>query len=171
MSSPNSPPQHAVPEAGFPKSILKKKQGEASANFSPMQSCKIPSTPARGEGLLAGTRETAYLCPAQTCFPAKPAGMAGGKVWIPIVLRKIPQSLTSARWGCQILSYSVMGRNKKMEMQDVSAEEWEYCPCSVSDNVINPLVFKKVLPEKAEARKVKTVQQSQKPQARLKNVH
>lgn len=42
---------------------------------------------------------------------------------------------------------------------------------SVSDNVINPLVFKKVLPEKAEARKVGTVEQSQKPQARLKNVH
>lgn len=47
MLSPNSP-QHAAPEAGFPKSILKKKQGEVSANFSPMQSCKIPSPPARG---------------------------------------------------------------------------------------------------------------------------
>lgn len=31
------------------------------------------------EGLLAGTKETADLCPAQTCFPAKPSGPVGGK--------------------------------------------------------------------------------------------
>lgn len=90
MSLPYSPPQYAVPEAGFPKSILQRKQGEASgnvkgtANVSPMQSC-IPSTPARG---VLQEQQRQLISAQPDFFPSRASWDGwgkgeGGKVWIP----------------------------------------------------------------------------------------
>lgn len=80
----SSPFLQAVPEAGFPKSILQRKQGEAprnfkgTANFSPMQSCKIPSTSVRGFLREQKRRRTAALL-GPGLFPSKASQDRWGK--------------------------------------------------------------------------------------------